>query len=546
MYVSAMAAVLLLLPAGGPQGNTRTDANSLSANTYAIKQENVCGQYCLASVLRFLGKDVGGEDVLYAIPSSHSGSSLAELKVIAEAYGLRTLGARLSRNVLASVRRPVILHVNGNHFIALLPDRTGGGFVVIDPPRTLQISGADDLAKHWKWRGNCLFIDDKEITMPEGQSCLTNRLLPRGIVILGLVILTIWAGSILRAIRRRVTKGGMSANGLLAGAAVLLGLLISPVPGAENAGVPRIVVKAPAYDAGIVFDDTRVISHAFEVANNGTADLVIEKIKTDCSCTTVVNDEKMRIKPGESLPVTIRFNVSGRFGKLTERKTALITNDPEKPLTTLTINAERRREFTVSPPQILLGAVPLGMEKILFVRIEPGAENQRLEIDKARTSSPFLDVSQVRLESKTTAAFAFLLKVHLLPTAPPGLMAEAIRIPAAGASVKTLEIPVKGEIVGPITISLSQLQFGIVRQGNVDATKRITLRSETPFKITRTSARGDWLKVAAQEIGPKEHSLVVTVVSAIAPKGKLEGVVTIETDDLRMPKIELPVFAFCP
>lgn len=457
----------------------RSSPQDVLQPTHTKRQENICGQYCLNAVLQHLGKNVELPELLHTVPVGR-GTNLAHLKQLAQAYELQALGARVPVDVLFSMRCPAILHVNGNHFIALLPDGAENSFTVVDPPRSFAVTAPKDLTSRWQWQGNCLFIDDEEIRLPGTET---------------------------------------------------------------TQGVPRIFVENPVYDAGIVFDDTTIISPTYKITNKGTAELLIKEIKTDCSCTTAAVERK-KLRPGEFVDLTVKFHVKGRFGRLAERKTLIITNDPKSPETVLSIKAERRREFALDPRLASLGLVRMGTDKVLLMRIIPGAEDKELLTEKAETSSTFVEVTQVKSEFATRSPNEYLLKIHLLPTAPAGSFSALVRIPCMGASRRTLEIPISAEIVGAIRTSLSKLQFGLISPGEGPRTKKINLRSDKGFDIVNISADQAWLEVEKEKLNPGGYSLIVRLIPAAAAGGRLEATVVAETTLPDMKFIKIPVFAY--
>jgi hypothetical protein len=543
--VKAEAVLFLIYCLIGSNFNLSTTASEdTSQDSYALKQKKICGQYCLTAVLQYLGKNVEISDFFYSAPPEH-GTNLAQLKRFAEAYELKTLGAKVSKEILFSMGRPAILHVNGNHFIAFLPGKAGTNFTVIDPPQSFTITGPEELVSRWKWKGNCLFVDKEEIILPEIQEAGKGKILYYTIAIV--LIFTIVLICI-RSIASRKAVGTSTTATILLFLCVLVLINTSSCrykrgQKASDGGVPRIFVANPVFDAGIVFDETNVITHSFVVKNTGTADLLIKDIKTDCSCTTVGNVED-KLAPGESSPVKINFHLRGHFGKMADRKTVIVTNDPENPTTVVTILAVRRREFTLSPPSALLGIVPMGMEKVLLMKITPGAEDKILSLDKISTSSNFVEVTPIDSEITSQKTKDYLLRVKLLPTAPGGMLNEVIRIPCIRAFRKTLEIPVRAEVRGPINTSLSEVQFGLTKHQEKEKVKKIQLRSKKAFNIVNISTNQPWLKAANQQISDKEFSLLVTIIPAKATKGKLKGMITVETNLPDMNSIQIPVFAF--
>ena len=100
---------LLICTAGAHSLDASTPPGRPSSpDTYAIKQKNLCGHYCLVSVLQHLGKNVQAPELVPAA-RAEDGTNLAQLKTLAEAYGLKTLGAKITKDLLFAMRRPAIL-----------------------------------------------------------------------------------------------------------------------------------------------------------------------------------------------------------------------------------------------------------------------------------------------------------------------------------------------------------------------------------------------------------------------------------------------------
>lgn len=528
---------------------SKADYEAASEDSYAAKQKKICGQYCLTSVLRYFGKNVQLSELLSVAPAEE-GSNLAQLKQLAEAYGLETLGAKVPEDILFSRNRPAILHVNEDHFIALLPDKGGSGFTVVDPPQSFHIRGPKDLSSQWKWEGNCLFIDERVIVLPNAESILN-----KGIIWYCSIIVVLALGLLLTCRRRfSMSKQKSTFQASIVRTIVILIIVCCASCGSkesektQTSGRPKIYVDNPVFEAGVIFDDIASISHVFEITNKGTSELIIKEIKTDCSCTTATN-EKTTLAAGETIPLTIVFNLKGRFGKLAERKTVVVSNDPETPNTILTIRVdERRKEFALDPSRAMLGRVPMLSEKILLVRIASGDKTKQLVIDKAAVSSPFIEATEVKqpIGVKKPNMNEYLLKLRLSQTAPPGLLNEVVRIPCSGSSKKAIEIPIRGEIVGPIRTSLSEIQFGLIKPHGKERTKKIQVYSAKPFNILNVTTNEPWLKVTGKKLDGNSFCLEIKIIPAavVGKKGKLAGAVALETDMSDMNRITIPVYAY--
>ncbi|HDL74937.1 MAG TPA: DUF1573 domain-containing protein [bacterium] len=56
----------------------------------------------------------------------------------------------------------------------------------------------------------------------------------------------------------------------------------------SNQGISRIEIISDEYDAGTVSMADGLVKHTYEIKNNGTGDLKIDKIWTSCMCTSAV------------------------------------------------------------------------------------------------------------------------------------------------------------------------------------------------------------------------------------------------------------------
>jgi len=88
---------------------------------------------------------------------------------------------------------------------------------------------------------------------------------------------------------------------------------------------PRIAVEPPSFDFGKALKD-RELTKEFSVRNFGNQDLVIDRVSTDCGCTTAGITTPSTVKPGGSvvMQVTLRTNVLGHITK----KVLINSNDP--------------------------------------------------------------------------------------------------------------------------------------------------------------------------------------------------------------------------
>jgi len=101
---------------------------------------------------------------------------------------------------------------------------------------------------------------------------------------------------------------------------------LTPEPGKAA----KAVVDVDSYDMGRI-EPAQVVTHNFEIENDGNADLLITGGYTTCGCTTAEISSSV-IPPQKSGLITVYFDASSTApGTQVRRGVFLETNDPQTP-----------------------------------------------------------------------------------------------------------------------------------------------------------------------------------------------------------------------
>lgn len=105
----------------------------------------------------------------------------------------------------------------------------------------------------------------------------------------------------------------------------------------ENAKVPKTKVEfdREIHDFGKI-DQGEVVETTFSIKNVGTNDLYIVDAHGSCGCT-VPEVTKEAIRPGESAPISVKFDSNGKSGEVT--KSVMITCNTDKIIENIKIKA---------------------------------------------------------------------------------------------------------------------------------------------------------------------------------------------------------------
>lgn len=124
---------------------------------------------------------------------------------------------------------------------------------------------------------------------------------------------------------------------LISLAVITVGIIAYFAPIREEKNIPAVtgphpVLSVTEFDFGEIKQSGPVVSKNFEVKNDGTEDVIIEKVLASCSCTTGKID-KQTIHPGETATLTVSFDPNYHFESYDQiMRTVTIysntTNDP--------------------------------------------------------------------------------------------------------------------------------------------------------------------------------------------------------------------------
>lgn len=108
-----------------------------------------------------------------------------------------------------------------------------------------------------------------------------------------------------------------------------------------DAAMAAFAFENRVHDFGEI-DEGEVVEHTFTFVNEGKAPLVIDDIKTSCGCTTP-SYTKDPVAPGAEGSIDVRFNSSGKKGKI--NKTVTVNANVPGGKKTLTITGTVNKQL---------------------------------------------------------------------------------------------------------------------------------------------------------------------------------------------------------
>lgn len=213
-----------------------------------------------------------------------------------------------------------------------------------------------------------------------------------------------------------------------------------------------------------------VVGHFF-IANRGTQELVIDEIRTNCSCTGMEREQdgrfirvdQLRLKPQERVDLVVRVAVRG--ADINSRMNNLIlfrTNDPVHKQGVLNVLVPRvTGVVSIWPKSFIFGAVGIGAEVRQVIEVYDSAHSPRVidrvtNLGSSRVSARLLP--DTASSEPRQAAGTLIGRVEItVDTSTATEVDSKVQIDLAGDGLSSPALAVAGKVVGPIEVRPSAL-----------------------------------------------------------------------------------------
>lgn len=297
---------------------------------------------------------------------------------------------------------------------------------------------------------------------------------------------------------------------------------------------PQFFCEKNSFDFGKIEKGEKVTAH-FKFTNKGDAPLEIINVETSCGCTSA-KPAKNTYAPGESGELDVHFD-SGRFSNQVTKRVTVVTNDPKKPKTILTISADIQVDVNLKPSSLFFARAKLGATETVEVKIST-KKLPKLEISELNTNADYLAAELVRVDDKNLT-----LKISALgekfPKDKPRLN-TLITFKSNNKAQEKMSIPVTVVIQKALDTMPKSVYFFASKQGTkYEKTFRIISNDGRPFQLKEVKADKDFMTAEVVEDNGKMKVIKVTL-KENAPEGKFSGRVDITTNLTEQPTMFLP------
>jgi hypothetical protein len=231
-----------------------------------------------------------------------------------------------------------------------------------------------------------------------------------------------------------------------------------PRPATSERGPrPQVAIDKEKHNFGTM-DSNSTGKHTFVLKNVGQRTLTLTKGETSCKCA-MSKIEREDVPPGGSAEVKLEWTGKTAMGQYRETATVK-TNDPDRPVVTLTVVGKITRALRASPHEVVFTRVSAGDSATADTRIygylaKPlkilGHEFKDPETAKY-FSVAFEPLSAGELEQEEEAQSGYLARVTVKPGLPLGSFKQTILAQTNYPNATKLEIPVLGAVDSDIAV----------------------------------------------------------------------------------------------
>ncbi len=279
-----------------------------------------------------------------------------------------------------------------------------------------------------------------------------------------------------------------------------------------------------SHDFGVVAKDSKV-EHFFEFQNIFEEDIHVASVRSSCRCTQpqIVNDT---LKTWEKSAIRAVFNTKSYLGRGSATLTVVIDR-PYYAEVQLSVRGYIRGDVLFTPGAVSFGEVEYGQRAEQRVQISH-AGRSNWDITDVRSANPHFEVELDNRQSNL-GNVTYMMTVRLKDDAPVGYIQDQLTIVTNESYNGTLELPVEGRVVSPLSVSPASLFLGVVKPGEVVRSKKLVVRGTKPFRVTGIECPGDCFQFQIPEDAKTLHVIPLTFTAGKEP-GKLSATIQVQTD----------------
>lgn len=299
---------------------------------------------------------------------------------------------------------------------------------------------------------------------------------------------------------------------------------------------PQMVFETTVMDMGRVRAGVDV-EYTFSFKNAGDRDLVIEDIKTGCTCTIAGYYDRV-VKPGEEGRIEVLVDTD-KMKKRVSRVMQVFTNLPDKPVRRLRIMGEVWQPFLLKPSAAVIPFAEANRPRKKRLTIV-NLMDRKVKLLEAKVDSPQFKVQLIsQLEGKR-----YELIVETVPPLREKRVQGTVVLTTDDPEIPRIEVKALAHVTQEIHVVPAQVRFPAEMRAPVERAVFVRHTKGEPFSILSVKCTDPRLtvKFAAEEGKGKRKGYRVSVT---APEGfqmtEKQTFVKIATNKKTAPQITFSV-----
>ncbi len=294
---------------------------------------------------------------------------------------------------------------------------------------------------------------------------------------------------------------------------------------------PRLEVDQSEYEFGQAIEG-RSIDHTFVLTNTGDADLVIERIKPACGCTSARQIENVTLRPAESLELPVSLSLKGRSGGQ-HKSVTIYSNDPGNRELKVWMKGEVIRPIQMEPASLALGRFDIEAKPSASVQLI-AADGRQFMIEAVVASSSLIEASF----EEVVAGEVYRVNIQVNGALPEGQIAQTLTIKTSDPDAPTLTVPIMGHVMSDFAVAPREL---VLLSSSATSTRYIMIGPGAiqSFEITDVEVPDDQITATILKAGKQGYRVRL---SNVPSDSTLDGkLVTLTTNNEVRPTITVPI-----
>jgi hypothetical protein len=285
----------------------------------------------------------------------------------------------------------------------------------------------------------------------------------------------------------------------------------------------RKMFESTSHDFGAVARHSKAV-YDFEFKNIYEEDIHIAGVRSSCRCTEP-QVTKHTLKTWDKSAIRAVFNTRSFLGSRSATLTVII-DKPYYAEVQLSVRGYIRGDVLFSPGGVSFGDVEMGQitERTVSVTYHG---RRTWEIVDVRSANPHFEV-ELTDEDRSFGRVNYKMLVRLKDTAPDGYIHDQLTVVTNDSYNGSLELPVEGRVVPPLTVNPASLFLGVLKPGE-SVEKKLFVKGKRPFKIVGIECADDCFQFKTTERSTTAH-LIPVIFTASNQPGKVSEEIEIKTD----------------